>query len=157
MRFLTTVVAALLQAGVPGNLEAPAGEVLVARVHASGDQVYACNGEQWTLSGPDARLFDEAGRQVGTHFAGPTWQWSDGSRVMGKVVANATPDTASVPWLLLKASEHTGEGMMSQVSTIQRLHTKGGKAPAAGCDAEHKGSQTRSHYTADYYFYRPGK
>jgi len=149
-------VAAQSPPDVPENLKPPAGEKLTLRARASGDQIYTCDGSQWTLSGPDAKLLDEGGRDVGSHFAGPTWQWSDGSRVTGKPVANATPDATSIPWLLLTATAHNGGGVMSSISSIQRLHTKGGKAAASGCDAAHKGEKTRSHYTADYYFYRPG-
>jgi hypothetical protein len=140
---------------VPDNLKPPATEKLILQAHAEGDQVYTCDGSNWTLSGPDAKLFDAGGKQIGSHFAGPTWEWSDGSRVKGRPVANATPDPNSVPWLLLAAADHQGDGVMQQVSSIQRLSTKGGKAPAAGCDESHKGEKTRAHYTAVYYFYAP--
>jgi hypothetical protein len=122
---------------------------------ASGDQIYTCDGVKWILSGPDARLSDETGRVAGSHFAGPTWQWSDGSRVTGKPVANATPDAESIPWLLLTAIGHDGDGAMKNVASIQRRHTKGGKAPASGCSASRKDEKIRVHYTADYYFYAP--
>jgi hypothetical protein len=42
---------------------------------------------------------------------------------------------------------------MRNVVSIQRLQTKGGKAPATGCAASHRGEQARIPYTADYYFY----
>ena len=138
---------------VPDNLKPPAGAIIVLEAHGAGDQVYACDGANWVLSGPDAKLFDEAGKQVGSHFAGPTWQYSDGSRVIGKAVANATPDSDSIPWLLLEAKDHQGDGLMAQVTSIQRLSTSGGKAPAAGCNSAHKGEETRSRYTAIYVFY----
>jgi hypothetical protein len=138
---------------VPDNLKPPANETLTLQARAAGDQVYICDGSTWMLSGPDARLLAESGEQVGSHFAGPTWEWSDGSRVIGRPVANATPDPASIPWLLLTAAQHEGEGVMKNVSSIQRLSTKGGKPPVSGCDASHKGAETRSHYTAVYYFY----
>ena len=138
---------------VPDNLKPPATEKLARQAHAEGDQIYTCDGSSWTLVGPDAKLFDESGKQTGSHFAGPTWEWSDGSRVMGRAVANATRDPDSIPWLLLTATDHQGDGVMKQVSSIQRLSTKGGKAPATGCDAAHKGDKTRVHYTAVYYFY----
>jgi len=139
---------------VPDNLKPPVNQTLAFHARATGDQVYTCDGSSWVLSRPDAKLFDESGKQVGSHFAGPTWEWSDGSRVRGKAVANATPDPDSVPWLLVTATEHQGEGVMKNVSSIQRLSTKGGKAPGSGCDAAHKGAEARSHYTAVYYFYR---
>jgi tetratricopeptide (TPR) repeat protein len=125
----------------------------VLHARASGDQIYTCDGSEWALSGPDAKLFDEAGNQVGSHFAGPTWQWMDGSQVKGKPVANITLDAESIPWLLLTATDHAGDGAMKNVSSIQRLRTSGGKAPASGCGAAHKEEKTRVHYTADYYFY----
>jgi hypothetical protein len=138
---------------VPDNLKLPANETLALQARGAGDQVYTCDGSTWILSGPDAKLLDKSGKQVGSHFAGPTWEWSDGSRVMGRPVANAAPDPASIPWLLLTATQHEGEGVMKNVSSIQRLSTKGGKPPIIGCDVSHKGEETRSHYTAVYYFY----
>jgi hypothetical protein len=142
---------------VPDNLKPPANETLALQARGAGDQVYICDGSTWVLSGPDAKLLAESGKQVGSHFAGPTWEWSDGSRVIGRPVANATPDSDSIPWLLLTAAQHQGEGAMKNVSSIQRLSTKGGKPPLSGCNASHKGEETRSHYTAVYYFYTPVK
>ena len=160
MRFTFTalVMASLCGSGqssppVPDKLKPPVAEKLVRQARASGDQIYTCDGSSWKLSGPDAKLFDESGKQVGSHFAGPTWEWSDGSRVIGRPVANSTPDPDSIPWLLLTATDHAGNGAMTQVSSIQRLSTKGGKPPATGCDESHKGKTVRSHYTATYYFY----
>lgn len=138
---------------VPVQLKPPEGETLVRQAQATGDQIYTCNGTSWTLSRPDARLLDESGKQVGSHFAGPAWQWFDGSRVVGRPVANATPAPDSIPWLLLTATDHLGDGVLKNVSSIQRLSTKGGKASESGCDAAHKGTEYRSHYTAVYYFY----
>jgi hypothetical protein len=138
---------------VPDNLKPPGNESLAQRAMAAGDQIYTCGGSSWVFTRPDAKLFAESGKEIGSHFAGPTWEWFDGSRVMGRPVANATPDPDSIPWLLLTATDHQGGGAMSHVSSIQRLSTKGGKAPASGCDASHKGEETRAHYTAIYVFY----
>lgn len=144
-------------AAVPDNLKPPAGEKLAHEAHAEGDQVYSCDGSAWMLTGPDAKLVDQAGKQVGSHYSGPTWEWFDGSRVIGRPSANATPDPDSIPWLLLTAADHQGSGAMSRISSIQRLFTKGGKAPANGCDAAHKGEKTRAHYTATYRFFTPAE
>jgi Protein of unknown function (DUF3455) len=156
--FVTSVAVGLqyvqgqTQLSVPENLKPPFGEHLRAQAHASGQQIYICDGS-WILKGPDAKLFDEAGHQVGSHFVGPTWQWSDGSQVTGRPVASATPDPESIPWLLLTATGHRGDGVMRNVSSIQRLQTKDGKAPTKGCEPSHMGKQTRIFYTAVYYFY----
>jgi hypothetical protein len=139
----------------PETLKPPAGEHLRAHVHASGQQIYVCDGSKWILSRPDAKLFDEAEHEVGSHFAGPTWRWSDGSQVSGRPIASATPDPESIPWLLLTATGHKGDGVLKNVSSIQRLRTKGGKAPVYGCGASNRGKQARISYSADYYFYVP--
>jgi hypothetical protein len=140
---------------VPENLKPPADQQLRAHARASGQQIYVCDGSKWTLIGPDAKLDDDAGQELGTHFAGPTWQWSDGSRVTAKPIATAAPDPESIPWLLLTATGHTGHGVMTNVSSIQRLQTKGGKAPASACGAANKGAKAAISYTATYYFYIP--
>jgi hypothetical protein len=149
---------------VPDNIKPPGDQHLVLRGHASGDQIYICQPSAigdaksaWVLSAPDAKLIDDTGNEIAKHYAGPTWQSTDGSQVKGKVVSQTVPDPGSIPWLLLTAVDHSGTGIMSDVGTIQRLNTKGGKAPAAGCDAQHQGEKMRVSYTADYYFYAPAK
>jgi Protein of unknown function (DUF3455) len=136
-------------------LKPPTGEILRAHAHASGKQIYTCDGSKWVLKGPEAKLFDDAGHVVGSHFAGPTWRWSDGSQVAGKPTANVVPDPKSIPWLLLTATSHAGDGMLQNISSIQRLQTKGGKAPVTGCDSSHQGEEAGVSYIADYYFYAP--
>ncbi len=96
------------------------------------------------------------GKPFGKHFTGPSWEATDGSRVTGKAVANApSPDANSIPWLLVNILSHDGTGVLSRATTIQRLNTKGGKAPASGCDAAHVGQELRVPYSADYLFYTP--
>lgn len=138
---------------IPDNLKPPAGATKILEAHAAGAQIYICEGSTWVFSRPEAKLFDESGKQIGSHFAGPTWESSDGSRVTAKAIANATPDPQSIPWLLLQAKGHERTGLLSGVSMIQRIDTKGGMAPAEGCDAAHKGQEARAHYTAVYVFY----
>lgn len=145
---------------VPERLQAPANEQLLLRVHARGDQIYTCKSDggqfTWTLTAPDAQLFDKDGKAFGKHFAGPSWEAKDGSRVTGKAVANApSPDADSVPWLLIKIVSHDGKGVLSRANTVQRINTKGGKAPESGCGASNAGQVTRAAYSADYLFYGP--
>jgi hypothetical protein len=145
---------------IPRQLQPPANEQLLLQVHAKGDQIYACKSDAaqftWTLKAPDAQLFDQDGKSFGKHFAGPSWEANDGSRVTGKAVANApSPDGDSIPWLLVNVINHEGSGALSRATTIQRLNTKGGKAPATGCDASHLGQELRVPYSADYLFFVP--
>jgi len=145
---------------VPAQIQAPANEKLLLQVHAKGDQVYICQEGvtqfAWTLKAPDAQLFDKDGKLFGKHFAGPSWEASDGSRVVGKAVANVpSPDADSIAWLLVNIVGHEGSGVLSPVTTIQRINTKGGKAPASGCDSAHAGQELRVPYSADYLFYAP--
>jgi hypothetical protein len=145
---------------VPEQIQPPAGEQLLLQVHAKGDQVYTCKEGvtqfAWTLKAPDAQLFDKDGKPFGKHFAGPSWEAGDGSRVTGKAVANVpSPDADSIPWLLVNIVGHEGSGVLSRATSIQRINTKGGKAPASGCDAAHVGQELRVAYSADYLFYAP--
>jgi Protein of unknown function (DUF3455) len=145
---------------VPPQLQPPAGEQLLLQVHAKGDQVYTCKSDLtdfiWTLKAPDAQLFYKDGKPFGRHFAGPSWEATDGSRVKGEAVAVApSPDANSIPWLLVNIVSHDGTGILSRATTIQRLNTKGGKAPASGCNASHVGQELRVPYSADYLFYAP--
>jgi hypothetical protein len=146
---------------IPAAVAVPPGATLVERFHATGAQVYGCaaaNGAYaWTLKRPDATLFDAANAEAGKHGAGPSWTAKDGSSVTGAKLAQAdAPLPDAVPWLLLKATSTAGHGRLGTVTFIQRLATKGGKAPATGCDAAHAGAELRVGYSADYYFYTGG-
>jgi len=149
---------------VPDKIKAPLGEEVVLEVHASGSQIYTCqqgtDGKfAWTLKGPDAELRDEKGAIIGHHFAGPTWKLNDGSQVVGKATARVdAPEADSIPWLLLAATDHSGSGALSRVTSIQRIHTHGGQPPAATeCGPGKQNAETRSTYSADYYFYAPSR
>jgi Protein of unknown function (DUF3455) len=148
--------------GVPKELQPPANEQPLFQVHAKGDQIYTCKADgaqfAWTLKAPEALLLEKDGKPFGKHFAGPTWEANDGSRVTGKAVSNApSPDADSIPWLLVTVVSRSGEGMLAHVTSIQRVNTKGGKAPASGCDAAHVDQEHRAHYSADYVFFAPAR
>jgi Protein of unknown function (DUF3455) len=145
---------------VPEIMRAPAGEEVVLEAHAKGVQIYACQlgadqKSAWVLKAPEAELTDATGKTI-HHSAGPTWKHADGSEVTGtKKIEVPKPD--AIPWLLLTATGHKGEGNLSNVTSIQRIHTKGGLAPSAyTCDAARIGMEERSAYEADYIFYAPG-
>ena len=138
-------------ASAPTGLAVPAGnsEKLSAKAH--GAQIYLCKEGTWTLQAPDAVLTDEFGAAAGKHYAGPTWEAADGSKVVGaKVQEQASPD--SIPWLLLKAKSTEGKGVFSTVAWIQRLETTGGKSPTGACKP---GAEQRVDYTATYRFFGP--
>jgi hypothetical protein len=147
--------------GLPDEIKVPAGEKLVLKAHATGFQIYTCKADgshaQWELKAPEADLHDRRGAVIGHHFVGPTWKHKDGSEVTGKASAHVdSPDANSIPWLLVSATGHTGDGVFAKVSSIQRINTKGGKPSAAvECTAANNGAETRSRYSADYYFYKP--
>ncbi len=148
---------------VPAEIKAPAGEQVVLVAHATGSQIYTCqvaDGKYaWTLKAPDAELHDAAGALIGKHFAGPTWKSNDGSEVKGKAAAHVdSPDKDAIPWLLVKVTEHSGDGVLSRVSSIQRIHTKGGRVSSSDeCNASKQNTEVKSSYTADYYFFAPAK
>jgi len=145
---------------VPQQLQPPPNEQLVIQVGGKGDQIYTCKADgtqfNWTLKAPEAQLFSRNGKPFGKHFAGPSWEARDGSSVTGKAVATApSPEADSIPWLLISAVSHDGHGQLSRVTSIQRLNTRGGKAPVSGCDAAHIGKEVRVQYSANYLFFAP--
>jgi hypothetical protein len=149
---------------VPDNLKVPAGEMVFIHAHAKGVQIYSCaagtDGKYaWTLKAPKAELFDEQGKLIGEHFAGPTWRLKDGSEVTGKMVAkHDAPKAGAIPWLLVTVTGHKGSGGLETVTTIHRVNTEGGVVdPAKSCDASKSGTESESAYSADYYFYAPRK
>jgi hypothetical protein len=149
---------------VPEKIKAPAGEEVVLYVRASGLQIYTCqqgtDGKYgWTLKAPEAKLLDQQGSVVGRHYAGPTWKHNDGSEVSGKAVAKVdSPDSDSIPWLLVSVTSHSGEGVFGRVTSIQRIHTQGGQPPpAADCSASKQNTEAKSSYTAEYFFFAPAK
>jgi hypothetical protein len=140
----------------------PEGSTPVLELVADGVQIYTCEpkegGFDWSFKAPEANLFDKQGRQVGTHFAGPTWKVEDGSEVVGEVVAKSdAPEPGAAQWLLLRAKSHQGSGTLSTVAYIRRTETKGGLAPSTGCDASHKSQQARMRYSATYQFFSASK
>ena len=142
---------------VPASL-VPAGESLARVVPARGVQIYQCRTKdgkhEWAFIAPDAELLDSTGKVVGRHGAGPVWEALDGSRVSATVKSRAdAPDKRDIPWLLLTARSTGPAGAYSNVTSIQRVNTVGGIAPANGCDAATVGQQARVHYTADYRFF----
>jgi hypothetical protein len=144
---------------VPSSLAVPSGNALAFHFDAVGAQIYTCQlsatgAYAWVFKAPDADLFDKHGRIAGSHYAGPTWEALDGSTVVGSKLAAYTADASAIPWLLLQGISHTGDGLMSKVTYIQRLNTTAGIAPAAGCDADHLGAEADVDYTATYYFYK---
>jgi Protein of unknown function (DUF3455) len=155
---LVLLAAVTLSPGVAQQIQPPAGERLFLTVHAKGDQVYTCKEGvtefAWAFKAPEAQLFDKDNKPFGKHFTGPSWEANDGSRITGKVVATApSPNPDSIPWLLLKVVSQDGNGILSHATSVQRIHTKGGKAPISGCDSAHSGEEARVPYTADYLFY----
>lgn len=148
---------------VPDQIKAPENEQVVLQVHATGSQIYVCKAgadgkSAWTLKAPEAELYDSQGAVVGHHYGGPAWKLNDGSEVTGKAVARVdSPDPDSIAWLLVSVTGHSGGGALSRVTSIQRIHTKGGQPPAGGCDDAKQGSEVKSNYSADYYFYAVGE
>jgi len=147
--------ASLARADVPDAI-AVRGEVLVATAHAVGAQVYECKADAagklaWQFREPIATLFVD-GKTVGRHYAGPHWEMSDGSVVTAKVVDRAPGARPNdIPLLKLEATAWRGSGQLADVTTIQRLRTRGGNADAK-CDAA--GAFLSVPYTAEYAFYK---
>jgi hypothetical protein len=140
---------------LPGAIAAP-GETVVLSVHAEGAQVYECKAAAdgklaWAFREPVATLLSE-GKTVGRHYAGPNWELADSSAVVGKVIGNAPGATANdIAWLKLEVASRRGSGVLTPVTTVQRINTHGGKLDGS-CDKA--GEFKSAPYSADYVFLR---
>ena len=146
---------------VPANLAVKTDQEVALILTAKGVQIYECRpvgGDPakfaWVFKAPEADLFDAAGRKAGRHYAGPTWELADGSKVTGRVLTKAdSPGGKGVPWLLLEATGNAGTGALDRVRSIQRIDTAGGNPPAEPAGQTTAGQERRVDYTATYVFY----
>ena len=160
--FLSGFASADAGAGdIPESLKVPATQTLAVAVQARGVQIYECGVSkadparfEWIFKAPEAELFDKAGKRIGKHYAGPTWESDDGSKTVGAAKARDDgPDPNAIPWLLLTATSAEGNGIFGKTQSVQRVNTVGGKAPADGCNQAQLGKVARVSYSATYNFY----
>jgi Protein of unknown function (DUF3455) len=128
--------------------------VPVAQLQAAGAQIYVCaknaaGGLNWTFREPLATLLED-GKTVGRHFVGPTWEFVDGSHVVGEVVGKAPGGTAKdIAWLKLSVKEPPKSGPAAGATSVLRIDTKGGVFEGA-CDSA--GELHSEPYAATYIF-----
>lgn len=140
-------------AQMPAAIDAP-GEKVIATLHAQGAQVYECKADKdgklvWQFREPIASLVLD-GKTVGRHYAGPNWEYADGSVVIAKVAGRAPGASAKdIPWLKLEVTDRRGNGTLSPATTIQRINTVGGVAEGA---CEKAGTFLSAAYSTDYVF-----
>ncbi len=151
---------------VPAEIAVPAGNKVLYHCYASGVQIYQATESTttpgqyvWTFVAPSATLYEKPNytKQVGTHYAGPTWEATLGPKknlfVVGTKLSSVTEDASAVPWLLLQAVPGTDPGNFLKITFIQRLYTTGGLAPATAPTADQLSMQVSIPYTAEYYFF----
>ena len=136
---------------VPDALAVAPDMKLVLSSHAEGAQIYGCSKSAWVLKAPEATLFDAQGNPIGKHYAGPSWELSDGGLITGELAAkDPGPDSGAIAWLLLKVKSNNGKGLLAPVTEVQRIETAGGMAPAGACQ---EGEEKRVSYNATYRFF----
>jgi hypothetical protein len=140
-------------AQTPEQIAAP-GEAVVARLHAEGAQVYECKQNSsgqlaWQFREPVATLLD-GDKTVGRHYAGPHWELADGSVIQARASGRAPgATTQDIPLLKLEVTSRRGSGLIADVTTVQRINTKGGVAEGA---CQSAGAFLSVPYAADYVF-----
>jgi hypothetical protein len=131
------------------------GDASIATMHAHGAQIYECKADpagmlSWQLREPIASLMI-GGRTMGRHYAGPTWEMLDGTKVTAKVDARAPgATTGDVPLLWLVVTSRSGKGSLAEAAFVRRINTHGGVLSGA-CDSV--GTLRAVPYSADYTFH----
>ncbi len=143
---------------LPAALKPAAGLKVYIEAAAKGVQIYTCGKNAsgawaWNFKAPEATLTDTQQKPLGKHYAGPTWEDTQGGKIVGAAKASAPAASAnSVPWLLLDVKSREGSGPFTQAQAVLRVATNGGAAPASGCDEAHANTENRVPYTATYLF-----
>lgn len=151
----TAATAAQPSAEVSAAIATP-GLTIAAVLHAEGAQVYECRAASdgnlaWRGREPTATLIFD-GSTVGRHYAGPRWEYVDGSVIQAKSVSSTPGATEDdIPWLQLDVVDQRGNGKFSGVTRVQRVNTRGGAARGPCGEA---GAFRSVPYTADYIFLR---
>ena len=154
---LASLVHATAQTPLPQAIAAP-GETAILTLHAEGAQIYECKtGTEgalaWAFREPIATLLQD-GKTVGRHSAGPTWEFGDGSAIVGQVAGTSPGSVAmDIPWLKLTVTTRRGNGALSAATTVQRINTVGGRLTGACYKA---GTYESVPYSADYVFLKKG-
>src|SRR5882724_2657631 len=86
---------------IPAKLALPQGGTLLGKYPAKGVQIYLCRARgaanEWDFKAPEAELVDAQGRPFARHYAGPTWEAPDGSKIVGKIIASEpAPQTSAI-------------------------------------------------------------
>ena len=150
------------QDGLPDAVKVPAGNRVAMETVGVGEITYECRDKanapgmtEWVFVGPNAVLNNRSGKQVGKYYGPPaTWESMDGSKLTATQLAVAPAGAGNIPYQLVRANPAMGSGMMSGVTHIQRVATKGGVAPATVCSAANKGTKEIVKYQADYIFWK---
>ncbi len=151
------------QSSLPPTIQVPAGNKVVMETVGKGDITYECRDKanapgqtEWVFVGPDAKLLDRSGKQVGKYYGPPaTWESNDGSKLTATQLAVAPSGPTSLPYQLVKANPATGSGAMTGVTYIQRVALQGGVAPTTvACTPANKGQKQIVQYQADYIFWK---
>ncbi|HQR98276.1 MULTISPECIES: DUF3455 domain-containing protein [unclassified Polaromonas] len=159
---MNTMMPTYSQASLPAAVQVPAGNRVALETVGMGDISYQCSARkdmvgqfEWVFVGPDAKLMDRGGKQVGKYYGPPaTWEAMDGSKLTATQLAVAPNMAGNIPLQLVKGNPATGSGAMQGVTYIQRVATVGGVAPATPCTAGNLGTRQIVKYQADYIFYK---
>jgi len=151
-----------LQDSLPASVQVPAGHKVTMETVGVGEITYECRANKdmagqyaWVFAGPDAKLMDRNGKQVGKYFGPPaTWESMDGSKLTATQLAVAPGDMGNIPLQLVKANPAMGMGAMNGVTYIQRVKTVGGVAPTSACAMGNMGAKQMVKYQADYIFWK---
>ncbi|CAI2167420.1 8972_t:CDS:2 [Funneliformis geosporum] len=138
---------------IPQGIIVPVGNKYKFSLYGFGVQMYKCNSvsRTWDFVGPEANIYnkkvlkdpeDASDYLVGNHFfqkepvngGRVTWESTidcdDSSLISNLLTQIPSPDgPKNLPWLLLIATAHNGDGVFSDVTFTIRINTKQGIAP----------------------------
>ena len=145
----------------PKPSKPPATQKLELEALGVGVQIYECKPAkdepkrfEWVFKAPEAELFDNTGKRIGRHYAGPTWESNDGSKVVGEVKGRDNgPRSGLHPMSCLTEREiNLGNGVLVGPKASAFVYS-GRQGPLEGCNQIQAGKEIRVAYKARYYFF----
>jgi len=144
--------------GLFSRIKAPDTVEPAFELAATGVQIFRCeagkDGLHWAFQLPEAELRNLHGQVLAHHGTGYSFEYVDGSRLLGFIVGYDSADSSqSVPWLLLQTRSY-GQGEFEKITYVQRVDTEGGMPPPK-CSADQINQILRVPFSANFVFYRP--
>lgn len=150
------------QPTLPADIRVPTGHQAVLEAKGSGELHYECQAIRrapfqyaWLPSDRSIELKDSANSSIVLSRNARSWVHRDGSALAVREFVEVPNGVHSLPLQLVQVEPSDLNGVLHNISYIQRIRTVGGVPSLRNCGAAELGMRVSVPYEADYVFWRP--